>query len=318
MLLSMRLGGAGGSTSSSYSSSVGAVSSLPCSVWLTVLRDGYVPRPTIRSVSSSALSSECLLSVGSLPSPRNDPAALTVESDRIRNSLFSPLSSRGRCSLLFIVYTPLVSVGGTCAIVYTPECVSSSSSLMSQVLVATLSVLFWAVWLNPSTRLLHVDVCRRSGLIVACTIVLLLPPPLLIVVVLVAVELCGRLRQSVATTTVLQVDEHCDPMFSLSDTCPTEDVWRETLGQSSRWARARLSVEGAASVAVGGVLIIISSSSSEWTRSLTIPDVVLELVLEMTEMRWSLLLFRGAIFIENWCVSRQSASIILFLSSFVE
>lgn len=51
---------------------------------------------------------------------------------------------------------------------------------------------------------------------------------------------------------------------------------------SSRCAKARLSVDGA-----GGLVIIISSSSSEWTRSLTIPDVVLEEVDEMTETRWS-------------------------------
>lgn len=51
---------------------------------------------------------------------------------------------------------------------------------------------------------------------------------------------------------------------------------------SSRCARARLSVDGA-----GGLVIMISSSSSECTRSLTIPDVVFEEVLEMTEMRWS-------------------------------
>lgn len=138
--------------------------------------------------------------------------------------------------------------------------------------------------------------------------------------------------QSVATTTVLQVDEHWDPMLcceegedsqslterslgsvlslladrvvvferiesaarvssrSFRDTCPTDEVCRLTLGQSSRWARAKLSVDGAARVAVGGVLIIISSSSSEWTRSLTMPEVVFELVLEMTDIRWSLLL----------------------------
>lgn len=51
---------------------------------------------------------------------------------------------------------------------------------------------------------------------------------------------------------------------------------------SSRCARARLSVEGA-----GGLVIMISSSSSEWTRSLTMPEVVLEEVDEMTETRWS-------------------------------
>lgn len=51
---------------------------------------------------------------------------------------------------------------------------------------------------------------------------------------------------------------------------------------SSRCARARLSVDGA-----GGLVIIISSSSSEWTRSLTMPEVVLEDVDEMTETRWS-------------------------------
>jgi hypothetical protein len=32
---------------------------------------------------------------------------------------------------------------------------------------------------------------------------------------------------------------------------------------------------------------MISNSSSEWTRSLTIPDVVLDEVLDITEMRWS-------------------------------
>lgn len=51
---------------------------------------------------------------------------------------------------------------------------------------------------------------------------------------------------------------------------------------SSRCASAKLSVDGA-----GGLVIIISSSSSEWTRSLTMPEVVFDEVEEMTEMRWS-------------------------------
>lgn len=49
---------------------------------------------------------------------------------------------------------------------------------------------------------------------------------------------------------------------------------------SSRCANAKLSVDGA-----GGLVIIISNSSSEWTRSLTMPEVVLDEVDEMTETR---------------------------------
>lgn len=124
------------------------------------------------------------------------------------------------------------------------------------------------------------------------------------------------------TTTVLHDELHCDPahltVFAVADDDPSPpsvvllvaatassgdtdaassliprtaestvaaaaeaaDVLLLAGALSSRCAKARLSVDGA-----GGLVIIISNSSSEWTRSLTIPDVVLEEVDEMTETR---------------------------------
>lgn len=83
---------------------------------------------------------------------------------------------------------------------------------------------------------------------------------------------------------------------------------------SSRCARAKLSVDGA-----GGLVIIISSSSSECTRSLTIPEVVFDEVELITEILWSqshrwrsssrrTSFSLGATAMLNWCAALHNAS----------
>lgn len=143
------------------------------------------------------------------------------------------------------------------------------------------------------------------------------------------------------TTTVLHDELHCDPAnfplfvfaelslklgFTSSSSslrvsvasaavADAADVRLLAGALSSRCARARLSVEGA-----GGLVIMISSSSSEWTRSLTIPDVVFEDVELITDIRWSqshrwrssssrrASFNRGATAMLNWCAALHRAS----------
>lgn len=109
------------------------------------------------------------------------------------------------------------------------------------------------------------------------------------------------------TTTVLHEELHCDPahlplavfvelslkvglFISSSSSLSVRDAKAAVADAaevrllagalSSRCAKAKLSVDGA-----GGLVIIISSSSSEWTLSLTIPDVVFDDVELITDTR---------------------------------
>ncbi|KYQ59436.1 hypothetical protein ALC60_01421, partial [Trachymyrmex zeteki] len=240
---------------------------------LIVLRGGYLP--TIRSDNSSADNNGLALD-GSLPSPRK---LLTLSMLLLRERESSSCRFR-----------------------------ETSSSPLQRLYIETgcdrrfiSGRLNGAQSANIARRRGCVGITRRRIQIVANSFVLNLTASQCIYATSLARNITRRIRDGppvdvLTTTTVLQLLLHCEPsaaVAALDASRNTTDVEvASELSISENYPDILPSIteteeggieRGKHSVEAGAV----SGSSSLCTRSLTIPDVVFEDVLEMTEIRWS-------------------------------